>query len=162
MAAQFLVFLEKWSEIFPEYRDDDVSPFSREEVNGSFILRGSRMQEHIFLISLLKLSNITLSTEMYVLWRFNWRQHFKLKGLLIGNGWTDPAVQYPAYASYAYEHDLIKPGSDAGNQVEAALGQCRRKIESEGVHITIGDCENILNTILRLTNDQYPPNRCLN
>jgi hypothetical protein len=71
MAAQFLVFLEKWSEIFPEYRDDDVSPFSREEVNGSFILRGSRMQEHIFLILLLKLSNITLSTEMYVLWRFN-------------------------------------------------------------------------------------------
>jgi hypothetical protein len=71
MAAQFLVFLEKWSEIFPEYRDDDVSPFSREEVNSSFILRGSRMQEHISLISLLKLSNITLSTEMYVLWRFN-------------------------------------------------------------------------------------------
>jgi hypothetical protein len=65
MAAQFLVFLEKWSEIFPEYRDDDVSPFSREEVNFSFILRGSRMQELIFLISLLKLSNITLSTEMY-------------------------------------------------------------------------------------------------
>ena len=24
MAAQFLIFLEKWSEIFPEYRDDDV------------------------------------------------------------------------------------------------------------------------------------------
>jgi len=71
MAAQFLVFLEKWSEIFPEYRDDDVSPFSREEINISFILRGSHMLEHIFLISLLRLSNITLSTEMYVLWRFN-------------------------------------------------------------------------------------------
>jgi len=27
MAAQFLVFLEQWIEIFPEYRDDDVSPF---------------------------------------------------------------------------------------------------------------------------------------
>jgi hypothetical protein len=29
MAAQFLVFLEQWSEIFPEYRDDDVSCFSK-------------------------------------------------------------------------------------------------------------------------------------
>jgi carboxypeptidase D len=24
MAAQFLIFLEKWIELFPEYRDDDV------------------------------------------------------------------------------------------------------------------------------------------
>jgi len=24
MAAQFLIFLESWSEIFPEYKDDDV------------------------------------------------------------------------------------------------------------------------------------------
>src|SRR5271170_5055019 len=75
----------------------------------------------------------------------------------MGNGWTDPAVQYPAYASYAYEHDLIKKDTDSAKQVEGALAQCLRKIETDGVHISIGDCENILNTILRVTNDQYHP-----
>ena len=68
MAAQFLVFLETWIETFPEYRDDDVPlPFYAGEVNGSFILRGSHMPVSIFLILLLKLSNIMPYTEMYVL-----------------------------------------------------------------------------------------------
>jgi cathepsin A (carboxypeptidase C) len=29
------------------------------------------------------------------------------KGIAIGNGWVDPKVQYPAYAEYAHENDLI-------------------------------------------------------
>ena len=78
-----------------------------------------------------------------------------MKGLLIGNGWTDPLVQYPSYASYAYERELIKRDTDAGKQVDLALGQCLKKIEEDGVHITINECENILDTILRVTNDQY-------
>ena len=49
MAAQFLVFLEQWSEIFPEYRDDDVSSF-QDLVDISFTLPGSHMRVNIFLI----------------------------------------------------------------------------------------------------------------
>lgn len=30
-----------------------------------------------------------------------------LKGIAIGNGLTDPFHQYPAYATYSYENDLI-------------------------------------------------------
>lgn len=41
-------------------------PFYAGEVNGSFILRGSRMPVNIFLILLLKLSNTMPCTEMYV------------------------------------------------------------------------------------------------
>jgi hypothetical protein len=33
MAAQFLIFLEKWIETFPEYRDDDVPPPLNESIN---------------------------------------------------------------------------------------------------------------------------------
>jgi len=29
------------------------------------------------------------------------------KGIAIGNGWVDPYLQYPAYAEFAYENDLI-------------------------------------------------------
>jgi carboxypeptidase D len=77
-----------------------------------------------------------------------------LKGLLIGNGWIDPKVQYPAYAAYAYEHDLIKQDTDAAKQVDQSLGACMKNMEEEGVHVGIDVCEGILNTILRVTNDQ--------
>jgi cathepsin A (carboxypeptidase C) len=30
-----------------------------------------------------------------------------LKGFAIGNGWTDPYLQYPAYNTFAYENNLI-------------------------------------------------------
>jgi cathepsin A (carboxypeptidase C) len=29
------------------------------------------------------------------------------KGIAIGNGWVDPYVQYPQYAEFAYENNLI-------------------------------------------------------
>ena len=30
-----------------------------------------------------------------------------IKGAAIGNGWVNPALQYPSYVTYAYEHQLI-------------------------------------------------------
>jgi len=29
------------------------------------------------------------------------------KGIAIGNGWVDPYMQYPEYADFAYENDLV-------------------------------------------------------
>jgi len=29
------------------------------------------------------------------------------KGMAIGNGWVDPYLQYPAYATFAYENNLV-------------------------------------------------------
>jgi len=43
------------------------TPFYMDEVNGSFISRESRLPVNIFLILLLKSSNIMPCTEMYVL-----------------------------------------------------------------------------------------------
>lgn len=31
----------------------------------------------------------------------------KVKGMAIGNGLTDPFQQYPAYAKFSYENNLI-------------------------------------------------------
>ena len=50
MAAQFLIFLEKWVETFPEYRDDDVLPHNA-KVNSSYILLASHMLDNISLTS---------------------------------------------------------------------------------------------------------------
>jgi carboxypeptidase D len=50
MAAQFLTFLEQWSEIFPEYRDDDVLPpyVSRIRINSKLYIAGeSYAGQHI-------------------------------------------------------------------------------------------------------------------
>ena len=67
---------------------------------------------------------------------------------MIGNGWTDPANQYPAYASYAYKAGLVKEGS------EQAKAICRNAMKN-GIHVSINECEDILNTILRVTRDEY-------
>ncbi len=33
--------------------------------------------------------------------------NLNLKGMAIGNGWVDPYIQYPQYATFAYENNLI-------------------------------------------------------
>ena len=80
-------------------------------------------------------------------------QHFKLKGLLIGNGWTDPKNQYPAYVSFAYDRGLIEPGSDEAREVESSMAKCRKAMDA-GVHITMEVCEDVLNSVLRVTRDE--------
>jgi carboxypeptidase D len=84
----------------------------------------------------------------------NLLQHFKLKGLLIGNGWTDPANQYPAYVSYVYKAGLVKEGSEKAKPIEDQLAICRN-VMKDGIHVSINECENILNTILQVTRDEY-------
>jgi carboxypeptidase C (cathepsin A) len=73
---------------------------------------------------------------------------------LIGNGWTDPANQYPAYASYAYKAGLVKEGSEKAKPIEDQLAICRNAMKN-GIHVSINECEDILNTVLRVTRDEY-------
>jgi len=78
---------------------------------------------------------------------------------LIGNGWIDPLNQYPAYVSYAYEAGLLEKGSDKASTVENQFSECRKAM-AEGIHISINVCEDVLNTLLRVTRDEYVRN-CL-
>jgi carboxypeptidase D len=75
----------------------------------------------------------------------------------MGNGWIDPENQYPAYKSYAYAAGLIKHGTDQARQVESQWELCAQKLKRDGPHVSIDECEDVLNTILRVTRDEYSP-----
>jgi len=122
--------------------------------NVSFISLANRMLDNIFPTSPMRFSNTIMNTEMYASLEFISYQHFRLKGLLIGNGWTDPANQYPAYTTYAYERGLLKQGSEAAKPVEETLSRCRNAMK-DGVHVSMDACEEVLNSILRNTRDEY-------
>lgn len=50
------------------------------------------------------------------------------KGVAIGNGWVDPIVQYPQYAEFAYENNLI--GSSQYLLLKAGFATCQKTIET--------------------------------
>lgn len=52
-----------------------------------------------------------------------------LKGIAIGNGLTDPFAQYPAYATFSYENDLV--GEKVFHGMEAGLKACQALIYEE-------------------------------
>jgi hypothetical protein len=49
---------------------------------------------------------------------------------------------------------LVKEGSDEAKPIEDQLAICRTAMK-EAIHVSIGKCEDILNTILRVTRDEY-------
>ena len=73
--------------------------------------------------------------------------------MLFGNGWTDPLNQYPAYVSYAYESGILERGSDKAKPVESQMAECRKAM-AQGIHVYIDVCEDVLDVLLRVTNDE--------
>jgi carboxypeptidase D len=73
--------------------------------------------------------------------------------MLIGNGWISPAEQYKAYLSYSYERGLVQRGSDMAKRLESQQAICFKALEEAGGkdHVDIGQCEQILQDILRET-----------
>ncbi|KAL7612573.1 serine carboxypeptidase-like isoform X1 [Lactuca sativa] len=68
--------------------------------------------------------------------------HINLKGFAIGNGLTDPLVQYPAYTDYALEMGLIKE-SDY-KDINKHLPLCETAIElcgTDGTEACMAACE---------------------
>ena len=78
-----------------------------------------------------------------------------LKGLLIGNGWIAPTEQYMSYLSFAYKENLIEGGSTIAKQIESQEAICTGLLNEPGGtdHVDIRQCEDILQNILRLTQD---------
>ncbi len=160
MADQFIVFLEKWFALFPQYEHDDVSyHFS---FFSFFIYNGSPC---------LKMRTNTNTLQLYIAGESYAGQHipyiskailernkkegtahkWKLKGLLIGNGWISPKEQYEAYLSFAYEKGIVKKGSDVAAQLEAQYRICSKDLATHGSTVDITSCEAILQEMLRLT-----------
>ena len=133
MADQFVLFLEKWFALFPEYLTDDI-----------YIAGESYAGQHIPYIA----KAITERNK-----KFGVKDHWKLTGLLIGNGWISPMHQYPAYANFAYAEGLVQGGTDNGKKMDAAMSKCLTEMAKTDApdHININACENVLSTILDIT-----------
>ncbi|KAI6089929.1 alpha/beta-hydrolase [Hypoxylon rubiginosum] len=136
MANQFVSFLEKWYTLFPEYEHDDI-----------YIAGESYAGQHIPYIAKAMLERNKLPQT---------RTPWNLKGLLIGNGWVSPPEQYEAYLSFAYDKGLVTKGSEISVKLDAEYRQCRKDLATAGDHVDNGDCEHVLQELLRLTITKGP------
>lgn len=129
MADHFVVFLEKFFQIFPEYERDDI-----------YIAGESYAGQHIPYISKAILDrNKAKPLE----------EPWALKGMLIGNGWVSPVEQYSAYLPFAYKKGLLKEGSADAKRIEAKQQECLTALDAGGKdHVDLAVCESILQEIL--------------
>ena len=74
----------------------------------------------------------------------------QFKGIAIGNGCIDPATQYPAYAEFAFDRNIVDKKSAHGKTILEHLSKCQEKLKEE-VHIHVPECEQILNSIIDAT-----------
>lgn len=142
MADQFMIFMEKWLELFPEYADDDIY-FAGESYAG----------QHIPYIAKAIMDRNKNSS--------NGEKPWNLKGLLIGNGWIAPAEQYLAYLPFAYNKSIIQGGTEQADRVEKQQTKCMAELaKPEGVEkVDIYACEAVLQEILKETRKD---GKCIN
>ncbi|CAG8493243.1 6151_t:CDS:10 [Funneliformis mosseae] len=142
VSQQFLLFLDKFFEIFPEYTDDDMY-LSGESYAGTFI--------PYMASSILKRNSVRKTAE---------NKKYNLKGIAIGNGWIDPVSQYNAYYTFTVEKGLLvgEDKNTAENQLEKCMNELKKK---PAIHLDI--CEQILQTILKHSKDKVGENEtCIN
>ncbi|KAI8814408.1 Alpha/Beta hydrolase protein [Cladochytrium replicatum] len=83
----------------------------------------------------------------------------RLSGLLIGNGWMDPARQYRGYVDYAKEHDLL-PGN-AASEMEATWDACKKILDTQKQErIKSMICESLVDVVT--TASQAGGKMCIN
>jgi carboxypeptidase D len=140
MAEQFMTFMDKWFDLFPEYANDDLY-FAGESYAG----------QHIPYIAKAIMDRNAKS-----------KQPWNLKGLLIGNGWISPSEQYMSYLPYAYNKSIIQGGTDAAARVEKQLNRCTTELSKpESLEkVDIYACEQVLQDILR--ESQESSGQCVN
>lgn len=69
-----------------------------------------------------------------------------LKGIAIGNGWTDPASVYLSYRKFATQHGLIPERlNGAFDRME---DNCKKALNVSSDLLEVAACEDILSTIL--------------
>ncbi|KAI1487881.1 Alpha/Beta hydrolase protein [Biscogniauxia mediterranea] len=132
MAGQFVIFLEKWFSLFPEYEHDDL-----------YIAGESYAGQHIPYVAKAILDR-NKQPQTKVPW--------SLKGLMIGNGWVAPNEQYEAYLTFAYEKNIVQKGSDTAGRLESQYRECRKELATLASN-KVDDvaCEAVLQELLRLT-----------
>ena len=77
----------------------------------------------------------------------NPHESLNLKGVAIGNGWVDPYLQYPAYAEFAHENNII--GDTAYFLLKGAYKVCQGLIKTGIWPLALEQCQ--ISTTLQLT-----------
>ncbi|KAL7750470.1 Cell death protease [Sorochytrium milnesiophthora] len=78
---------------------------------------------------------------------------WRLSGLVIGNGWIDPATQYPSYLDFAKARGVIGGEQQALSYTtaEQILGQCMAEYTGSNNPIKSSRCDSILDQITKFT-----------
>ncbi|KAI0660702.1 alpha/beta-hydrolase [Cubamyces menziesii] len=122
-SAHFVEFLRNFYKVFPEYENVDAY-IAGESFAGQYIPY---------------FADAVLSSKLKI----------PLKGVAIGNGWTDARRQYPSYLDYAVKHGIVDTGSEAYKNGKEITDQCMEELDKftdvEPVHVDI--CENVMMTV---------------
>ena len=120
MADHFLSFLDRYIEIFPDILQSDIY-LAGESFAGQYI--------------------------PYIAQRIiEKRSAVKLSGLLIGNGWIDPATMYDSYLPFAVANNLVAKKSLLYRNITDQVKKCRDAI-SKHLHVSEEACNSILRQI---------------
>ncbi|KAJ5951426.1 uncharacterized protein N7479_009839 [Penicillium vulpinum] len=139
MAAHFIIFLEKFFELFPEYANDDL-----------YLAGESYAGQHIpYIAKAIQDRNKGVAENGGTEW--------PVKGLLIGNGWISPTDQYPSYFKFVEREGLIKPGTSLYDNINVLNEVCLSKLETPAAKnkLDLGACEFVLEQFLRLTTENH-------
>jgi carboxypeptidase D len=91
-----------------------------------------------------------------------------VKGVALGNPWTNPVAMYNSYLDFAIAKKMLPADSDAAKKARAQTTQCNKEYGNtaeakagEIAPITSSVCDNILTTIIMGTKE-YNDGKCLN
>eukprot|EP00762_Andalucia_godoyi_P008610 ANDGO_04610.mRNA.1 Serine carboxypeptidase S10 family member 1 len=125
MAANMLTFLEGFFDLHPEF------------ANNRFYISGESYGGHY----VPALANAILDSNAHGTIKYK----INLNGVSIGNGMTNPNIQYASYGLYAYSHGMID--FPTYNRVQQTYATCSALLESGRVDQASGICNQIFSTI---------------
>ncbi|POW12555.1 hypothetical protein PSTT_04296 [Puccinia striiformis] len=112
-AEQVVVFMKNFYKVFPEFSKIDT-----------YLAGESFAGQYIPYFAQAILDTAALSTPLI--------------GLIMGNPWLNPKIQYLSYLDFAYEKGLIVKGTSSAKEAEKAFEKCEK----------VSPCESGLQSIL--------------
>ncbi|KAJ1962468.1 Cell death protease [Dispira parvispora] len=124
----FVQFLQRFYTLFPELTEFDLY-LGGESQAGVYI---PYIAQEILRRANMKVDPVT----------------YPLKGIVVGNGWFDPGVQYRALFDMLHTHQLLP--TDVEPQITPLLDKCEVSYRSNPPLLTDDNCENYVSKVLEL------------
>lgn len=150
-ADQLVNFLGNFYTVFPEYGKMDVSQITIQTFCSPFLY--CRPQTYLAGESYAGMTVPYLAKAMLSATSLPSSSH--LRGMLLGNGWFDPASQYPAYAGYARARGVVAKTAKTSKEyqnliaVDKACNETLARPAGQG-HVLVGTCEGLIDAAMAL------------